>query len=53
MAVYSDNIPKGYDIVFNTNKKNDTPPEKVFKKMKDDVDNPFGATIKRSGQRGA
>lgn len=53
MAMYSDNIPKGYDIVFNTNKKNDTPPEKVFKKMKDDADNPFGATIKRGGQRGA
>ena len=53
MAMYSDNVPKGYDIVFNTNKKNDTPPEKVFKEMKEDADNPFGATIKRGGQRGA
>ena len=53
MAMYSDNVPKGYEIVFNTNKKNDTPPEKVFKEMKEDADNPFGATIKRGGQRGA
>lgn len=38
MALYSDNIPEGYDIVFNTNKKVGTPPEKVFKSMKTIVD---------------
>lgn len=51
MAMYSDNIPDGYDVVFNTNKHVGTPPEKVFKPLKDDPDNPFGATIKANGQR--
>lgn len=46
MAVYSDNIPDGYDVVFNTNKSKDVPLEKVLKEMKDDKDNPFGASIK-------
>lgn len=48
MAMYGEDkdIPKGYDIVFNTNKHEGTPPEKVFKAMKDDKDNPFGASIK-------
>ena len=50
MAMYSDNIPKGADIVFNTNKKTGTDPKDVFKKMKDDPDNPFGASIKANGQ---
>ncbi len=51
MAMYSDNMPDGVDIVFNTNKKSGTPKEDVFKKLKDDPDNPFGATIKANGQR--
>ena len=34
MAVYSDDIPKGFDIVYNTNKTSDKPAEKVFKPMK-------------------
>ena len=52
MAMYSNDIPKGYDIVFNTNKPSGTPFEKVLKKCKTDkdgnvdMDNPFGATIK-------
>lgn len=46
MAMYSDDIPDGYDIVFNTNKKSGTPKEKVFKELKADPDNKFGATIK-------
>lgn len=52
MAVYKDddNFPEGTDIVFNTNKKKGTPPEKVFKEIKDDPDNPFGSTIKADGQ---
>ena len=52
MAIYSDSIPDGYDIVYNTNKKTGTPPEKVYKPFSDDKDNPFGATIKAGGQRG-
>lgn len=52
MAVYKDddNFPEGVDIVFNTNKKRGTPPEKVFKEIKDDPNNPFGSTIKVNGQ---
>lgn len=50
MAIYSDDIPEGKDIVFNTNKVSGTPKEKVFKKISDDPDNPFGAYIKADGQ---
>lgn len=52
MAVYKDddNFPPGTDIVFNTNKKRGTPPEKVFKDIKDDPENPFGSKIKADGQ---
>lgn len=53
MAVYSDNIPKGYDMVFNTNKTKDVKFEDVLKEQKPDPNNPFGATIKPDGQRGA
>ena len=60
MAAYSDRIPDGYDIIYNTNKKYGTPPEDVFKPMQTKADgsinwdNPFGATIKpptAGGQR--
>lgn len=51
MAYYSDDIPKGYDIVFNTNKSNKLPKEEVLKKLKSDPENKFGATINR--QKGA
>ena len=47
MAVYSDNLPDGVDILFNSNKSS---VEKGFKKIKDDPDNPFGALIKPGGQ---
>lgn len=50
MAMYSDEIPDGADIVFNTNKHSGTPKEKVMKAIKDDPDNPFGASIKANGQ---
>lgn len=50
MAVYSDDLPNGVDIVFNTNKPSGTPKMKVFKPIKDDPDNPFGAAIKANGQ---
>ena len=51
MAVYSDDLPEGIDIRFNTNKHLGTPmlgekDNTVLKKMKDDPDNPFGASIK-------
>lgn len=47
MAIYNDNLPKGVDILFNTNKHNDVPKMDVFKKIKDDPDNPFGATVRQ------
>ena len=49
MAVYSDNMPDGYDVVFNSNKTNR---EDAFKKIKNDPDNPFGAAIKPSTEGG-
>ena len=50
MAVYSDDLPDGIDIVFNTNKTQGTPMGDVLKKIKDDPDNPFGSLIKAGGQ---
>lgn len=50
MAMYSDNMPDGVDIVFNTNKKSGTPKMDVMKKIQSDPDNPFGAYIKADGQ---
>lgn len=46
MAMYSDDMPKGVDVIFNTNKTQGTPMEKVLKEVKKDPDNPFGALIK-------
>lgn len=46
MAVYSDDLPNGVDVLFNTNKKKGTPKEDVLKKIKDDPTNPFGSLIK-------
>lgn len=49
MAIYSDDLPPGIDVRFNTNKKRGTPKEDVLKKIKDDPDNPFGSAIKERG----
>jgi len=49
MAVYSDDLPDGVDVLFNTNKKTGTPMTDVLKKIKDDPDNPFGSLIKEHG----
>lgn len=56
MAVYSDDIPEGYDILINTNKKKGTPliPDEngkgVLKPAEKNAVNPFGALIKANGQ---
>ncbi len=64
MAIYSDDLPDGCDILVNSNKKKGTPllsndpnAKQVLKPMKVDVgtgeidkDNPFGALIKANGQ---
>jgi predicted transcriptional regulator len=55
MAMYSNDIPDGKDIVFNTNKHKGTPllvkgddkASQVLKPITDDPDNPFGAVIKK------
>ena len=52
MAVYSDDMPKGVDVIFNTNKTKDVPKMEVLKKIKDDPDNPFGSLIKDADQGG-
>lgn len=49
MAIYSDNLPDGVDVMFNTNKKSGTPMTDVLKKIKADPDNPFGSLIKEHG----
>lgn len=56
MAVYSDDMPPGVDVIFNTNKKKGTPvigpkDNTVLKPIKkEDPDNPFGSLIKANGQ---
>ena len=54
MAVYSDDMPDGVDVIFNTNKKAGTPAlgpkdNTVLKTIKNDPDNPFGSLIKERG----
>ena len=49
MAVYSDDLPDGVDVVFNTNKKKGTDMRDVLKKVSDDPNNPFGSLIKEHG----
>ena len=50
MAVYSDNLPDGVDIMFNTNKTKKVSKMDTLKEVKSDPDNPFGALIKAGGQ---
>lgn len=56
MAHYSDNMPEGVDVIFNTNKTKDVPAlgsdknNTVLKKLKSDPENPFGATLSVRGQ---
>ena len=57
MAVYSDDLPKGVDVVFNTNKSKDVPAigpkdHTVLKPIKDDPENPFGSLIKDADKGG-
>lgn len=50
MAMYTDDIPDGVDIIFNTNKKKDTPMESVLKPFKEDKVDPnnvFGAVVRQ------
>lgn len=47
MAMYSDKMPDGVDIVFNTNKHEGTDKMDVLKSMKSDPTNPFGAVVRQ------
>ncbi len=49
MAVYSDDLPEGVDVRFNTNKSSSVAKMDVLKKISDDPDNPFGSLIKEHG----
>ena len=54
MAHYMDpqtamDIPKGYDVIYNTRKNRDKADE-VFKKISNDPNNPFNSLIKANGQ---
>lgn len=53
MAMYSNSMPDGVDVIFNTNKSKDVPmlgpkDNTVLKTLKNDPDNPFGALIKEN-----
>lgn len=58
MALYSDDIPDGFDIVVNSNKPKGTPlygnkvdkDKNVLKAIKNNEELPFGAKIKAGGQ---
>lgn len=50
MCIYSDDLPPGVDVRFNTNKHLGTPVKDVLKTVKDDPKNPFGSLIKPNGQ---
>lgn len=52
MAVYSDDMPDGIDVIFNTNKSKSTPKMSVLKDIKKDPDNPFGSAIKQTEEGG-
>ena len=54
MAMYSDDMPNGIDVIFNTNKKRGTPvcgpkSNTVLKNIKNDPENPFGSLLKEHG----
>ncbi|MCD8089301.1 MAG: helix-turn-helix domain-containing protein [Clostridiales bacterium] len=50
MAVYSDDLPDGVDVRFNTNKSSSVPKMEVLKKISEtDPNNPFSSLIKEHG----
>lgn len=50
MAIYSDNLPDGVDMVFNTNKSDKGDKLAAMKPQKDE-DNPFGSAVKQITKR--
>ena len=47
MAMYKADLPDGVDLMFNTNKSDTGKKHDAMKPMKNDPDNPFGASISR------
>lgn len=47
MAVYKDDLPKGVDLQFNTNKTSTGNKLDAMKDLKEDPDNPFGAIVRQ------
>ncbi len=47
MVMYADDLPDGVDIRFNTNKKDTGNKTDAMKPTKEDIDNPFGATVRQ------
>lgn len=47
MAHYSDDLPHGVDLVFNTNKSKTDNKLDAMKPLKDDADNPFGSIVRQ------
>lgn len=47
MAIYSDDMPDGVDVIFNTNKSQDVGKMGAMKPIKDDPDNPFGSIFRQ------
>ena len=45
MAIYSDDVPKGYDVIFNTNKDKGKTKLDALKPMEDDEDLPFKSSV--------
>jgi DNA-binding CsgD family transcriptional regulator len=51
MAMYSNDLPEGVDLLFNTSKSSTGNDLDAMKELSDDPDNPFGAIIKADGQQ--
>lgn len=47
MAMYKDDLPAGVDLMFNTNKSDTGNKLDALKKIKDDPENPFGASVRQ------
>ena len=47
MAMYKEDLPDGVDLMFNTNKSDTGNKLDAMKPLKNDPDNPFGASIQR------
>lgn len=47
MAMYSDDLPDGVDIIYNSKKPKGSEKDTVFKPIENDPDNPFGSVVRQ------